>query len=138
MMAQGDRLRSLQMRETRHDAVGMFASAGHQRAFQGGKPRLGPLARGTGPQTEIRRDLIVATACGVKASRGRPDEFGQPRFDGHVNVFKVPVFRNSIRFVLGGDGLKPPVDGLRVFGGNDALSRQHGDMGTASADVFAP
>jgi hypothetical protein len=39
-------------------------------------------------QPEIQRHLVIARACGVQSSCGRADQFGQPAFNVHVNVFE--------------------------------------------------
>ena len=88
----------------------MLARAGHQRDLQRLQTRIGSVHRIAHPQAEIGRHLVVAAACGMQASRCRTDQFGQTAFGGHVDVFQVPVFRNPVRLVLGGNLIQPPRD----------------------------
>ena len=96
------------------------------------------LHRTAHPHAEIGRDLIVAAACGVQAPGGGADDFGQPRFHGHVDVFEVPVLGHSVALVFGGDLLQAVVDRLGIGFAHDALFRQHGDMRAAARDILAP
>jgi len=88
VMAEGDRLRRLQMGEARHHPVGRRLGAGQQRADQ----RIKPLDRGVRliahPQAEVGRDLIVAAPRRVQTPGRLADDLFQPRLDVHVNVFE--------------------------------------------------
>ena len=71
MMAEGDGLRRLQMREARHDGGGIFLGAVDQRGLQVAQHRLQPVDRVAHPQPEIERDLVVARARGMQPAAGR-------------------------------------------------------------------
>ena len=100
MMAEGDRLRALQMREARHHGVGMRL----------GLRRPAPTAaRGAGasmrvdrvahPEAEVGRHLVVARARGMQPAGRLADQLLQPRLDIHVDVLE----RAREREVAGGD-----------------------------------
>ena len=60
MKAEGDRLRCLQMGETRHQRVGMFCGPAQQRLLQFGQRRIHRIDQFAHPQLEIRRHLVIA------------------------------------------------------------------------------
>ncbi len=78
MVAEGHRLRGLQMREARHHGVGMLERLLGQRALIGGERRVEAVDRVAHPQPEIGRDLVVARARGVQPPGRRPDQLGEP------------------------------------------------------------
>ena len=137
-MAQRDRLRGLEMGETGHDALGMFPGAHDQRHLQRPQPGIGLFTCIAHPQAEVGRHLVVAAARGVQPPGRRADQFGQPAFGGHVDVFEVPVLGHAVRLVFGGDRVQPLGDQRGVFRRDDALRAQHGDMGLGRGDVLPP
>eukprot|EP01035_Chromulina_nebulosa_P034683 gene34683-biopygen22585 len=60
MMAERHRLRALQMRESRHHAVGMFFGARQQRILERDERRRDLVDGVAHPQFEVGRDLVVA------------------------------------------------------------------------------
>ena len=88
MVAEGHRLRGLQMREARHHGRGVFERLLGERALVGGKRRVEGVDRGPHPEPEIGRDLVVARARGMQPPRRRPDQLGEPALDVHVDVFE--------------------------------------------------
>ena len=88
MMAEGDGLRGLQMGKARHHGPGMFQRAAGQRMLEGGQRRIGLVDGVADIEPEIGRDLVVARPRGVQPSRGRPDQFGKPALDIHMDVFE--------------------------------------------------
>ena len=74
MMAEGDRLRGLQMRQPRHDRVGMFQRLLGERRLVIGKRDIELVDGVAHPEPEIGRDLIVARARGMQAAGGRADQ----------------------------------------------------------------
>ncbi len=91
MMAEGHRLRGLQMGEARHHGRGMRQRLLGQRLLVAGE-RVVELVDGIAhPEPEIGRDLVVARARGVQPPGGRPDQLRQPALDVHVNVFERAV-----------------------------------------------
>ncbi len=87
-MAERHRLGGLQMGEARHDGVGMRLSLVEERLDQAGHQRFGLGQLRLDPEAEIHRHLVVARAAGMQAAGGGADQFGQPRFHIHVDVFK--------------------------------------------------
>ena len=138
MMAQRHRLGCLQVGEAGHDVACVLLRARNQRDLDRGQPCVDLLDRLARPQFEIGRHLIVAASCGVQAARDRADQFGQPRFHCHVDVFQIPVLGHAITLVLGGDGLEAVVDGLRILTTQDTLRGQHAHMRAAARDILPP
>ena len=88
MVPERHRLRGLQMGKSRHHGRGMFERAASQGMLEGGQRRIRLVDRVADIEPEIGRDLVVAGACGVQPSRGRPDQFGKPALDIHMDVFE--------------------------------------------------
>ena len=88
MMAEGDRLGRLQMREAGHHRVGVRLRLLGQRVLKGPQRSLEIVDGVPHPQPEIGGDLIVTRACGMQPPGGRPDQLGEPAFDVHVDVFE--------------------------------------------------
>ena len=98
VMAEGHRLRCLQMCEAGHDGVGVLFGPVEKRADQTGEGGVGRLQGGAHPHAEIQRHLVVARARRVQPAGGRTDKVGKPRLDIHVNVFQRPGEREGARF----------------------------------------
>ncbi len=60
MVTERDRLRRLQVRETRHHRGGMLPCQPEQHSLQLHQQRVGAIHRVADPQLEVRRDLVVA------------------------------------------------------------------------------
>ena len=89
MVAEGDRLRRLQVREARHDGGGIFLGAVDQGRLQVGQHRLQPVDGVAHPQPDVERHLVVARARGVQPAAGRADQLGQPRLDVEMDVLEL-------------------------------------------------
>ena len=59
-----------------------------KRMLEGGQRRIRLVDRVADIEPEIGRDLVVAGARGVQPPRGRPDQFGKPALDIHMDVFE--------------------------------------------------
>ena len=88
MMAEGHRLRRLQMGEARHHGIGIFFGAVEEGGDEGGQHPFRLLQFFLDPQAEIERHLVVARAGGVQATSRCADEGRKARFDIHVNIFE--------------------------------------------------
>ncbi|MDT4854518.1 hypothetical protein FQZ97_888240 [compost metagenome] len=89
MVAEGDRLGGLKMREARHDGCSMFFCTfkeGFNQAFQRYSSLLHFLLD---PEAEINRHLIIARAGRVQAPGRGTNKIGKARFDIHMNVFEL-------------------------------------------------
>ena len=93
MMAEGDRLRRLQMGEARHDHCRALERAGGQRALQRGDLQEDRVDRVAHPEAKVDGDLIVARARGVQPPRRRADDLAKPAFDVHMDVFERALER---------------------------------------------
>ena len=69
MVAEGDGLRRLQMREARHRQVEMRLRLAGERKLQGAERGVGAIEPIAHVELEVGRDLIVARACRVQTAR---------------------------------------------------------------------
>ena len=81
-------LGGLQMGEPRHDGGGMFQRAADQRVLERRQRRVCFVDGVAHKEAEIGRHLVVARTRGMQPSRGRPDQFGKPALDVHMDVFE--------------------------------------------------
>ena len=88
MMAEGDRLRRLQMGEAGHHGIGVGQRLFDQRVLQIGQLPIERVDRVADIKPHVSRDLIVARTCGVKSASRGADQFGKAAFDIHMDVFK--------------------------------------------------
>ena len=128
-MAEGDRLRRLQMGEAGHDAARMFFCARDQGAHHICDLPGKPINRITHPKAHIQSHLVIAGTPRMQALAGFPDGFSQPRFDIHVNIFKRVIKGEIAGFNARRDFSKAVADCGLVFCRDDAYMRQHGGMG---------
>ena len=138
VMAEGDRLRRLQMGEARHHRAGVsFGLFGH------GELEIGHLAvdlveRVAHPQPHVGRDLVVARAGGVQAAGGEADLVLEVGLDVHVDVFERPREREGPALDLALDLFQAGDDRRDIFLRQDAGLGQHGRMRQRAADILAP
>ena len=76
-MAERDRLRGLQMRETRHDSCGVHFCFRCERELQTGQRAIEAVDLVADVETEIGRDLIVSRARGMQPPGSRADQILQ-------------------------------------------------------------
>jgi hypothetical protein len=138
MMPQRHRLRRLEVSEPRHHAGGMFLRPRQQGAAQSGQCRQRLVDRVAHPQPEIGRDLIVAAARGMEASRDRADRLGEPRLGLHVDVLEREVLRRTALLVILAYAVEPHRDRRRVLGRHDSACTQHRDVRLGARDVLPP
>ena len=93
MMAEGDRLRRLQMREARHHRAGMRQRLLGERLLQAGERGIDGVDGVAHPQPEIGRHLVVARARRVQAAGRGADQVLEPALDVHVDVFQRALER---------------------------------------------
>ena len=136
MVAEGDGLRRLQMREARHHHIEMRLRLARQRELQGGERRVGGVDPVAHIELEVGRDLVVARARGVQPPGGLADQRLQAALDVHVHVFQRPREGEPPRLDLLQHPVEAGIDLLRVVLGDDALGRQHGGVRLRGADVL--
>ncbi len=136
MMAEGDRLRRLQMGESRHDHRGAVQRTGRERPLQLGDLEEDRVDRVAHPEAEIDRDLVVAGARGVQPAGRRSDDLGKAAFHVHMDVFERARERERARLDFAFDLGETLGDSLGVGGFDDALAREHGEMGLGASDVL--
>ena len=89
MVAKGHRLGDLQMRESRHDGVGMSCGEFDDTRLQTREFRGDCVKLSAEKQPQVCRHLIISRASGVKFFAGIADQLCQARFDIHVYVFTL-------------------------------------------------
>ena len=136
MMAEGDRLRGLQVREARHDGPGMLVGAVDQCGLQVLQHRLEAIDGVAYPEAHVERHLIVARPCRVQPAGDRADQLGKPRLDVHVDVLEPgrELEAAALDLVAHLDQAAP--NGPAVLGREDALGHQHVGMRQRARDVL--
>ena len=135
-MGEQHRLSPLQVGIAGHHHIEVSFPQAYQRALHTTQSRHGVGDGGTGVQTHIQRDLIVAGAAGMQAATGRADQVGQPPLNIHVQVFEVRVPREFALFDLFLHPAQAGDDGVGVFLADDALFGEHGRMGFRAGNIF--
>src|SRR3984885_4873730 len=110
MMAEGDRLRRLQMGEARHDGCRAVQRTGGEGALQLGDLQKDRVDRVAHPEAEIDGDLVVARARGVQPAGYRADDLGKAAFDVHMDVFERARERKCPRLDFAFDLSETPSD----------------------------
>ena len=134
MMAEGDRLRRLQMGEARHDNCRAFERAGGERPLQPSDLDEDRVDRVAHPEAEIDRDLVVARARGVEAPGRRADDLGEAAFHVHMDVFERALKRKRPRLDFAFHLRKTVQDRLGVGGFDDALAQRAWRYGPRSLE----
>ena len=88
MIAEGHRLRRLQMRIAGHQGRSFFFGLVEQGRLQVAQPVFEAVDGLPDPELEVGRHLVVARAPGVQATRRLADDRLQAGLDIHVNVFQ--------------------------------------------------
>ncbi len=137
VMAEGDGLGDLQVREARHDGAGVFQRDRGQRVAQLAQQDLQRVDFVTQPQADVGGDLVVARTAGVQALARVAHQFHQALFDVQVDVFQVeqPLERAGVDF--GQDLGHAALDVGQILGADDALGGQHVRMRERALDVVA-
>ena len=74
----------------------------------------------------------------MEATRDGPHNLCEPRFDVHVNIFKIEIFGNPTGVKFLGNLVEAMDDLCGVLGLDNPLIRQHRDMSEACADILLP
>ena len=89
MVAEGHRLRDLEMGEAGHDGRSVRFGQIEQRMSEADDARCDVVDRGAHVQSHVGRDLIIARTAGVQALAGVADQCDQPLLDIDVYVLEV-------------------------------------------------
>ena len=136
VMAEGDRLRRLQMGEARHDGRGIFLGPVDQGCLQVLQHGLDAVDGVAHPEAHVERHLVVARARRVQPPAGRADQVGQALLDVEMDVFQLGRKDEFAALDLGLDLGQPGLDRLAVPGSQDLLRHQHLGMGDRPRDVL--
>ncbi len=108
VMAEGDGLRRLQMREARHDGRRMCLGLADERQLQCRQRRVERIEAFAHVEPEVGRHLIVARARRMQPPGGRADQLLQAALDVHVHVFERAREPHLAAVDLGQDGDRGP------------------------------
>ena len=136
MVAEGHRLRHLQMGEAGQGGLGMLFGQREQGAKVVGEQRVDGVQGVAQPQANVGGHLIVARAAGVQALAGIADEGGEALFDIQVHIFVVQIPTEFAAFDFAGDLRHAAFDRGQIGGADDGLPGQHPGMGERAADVL--
>ncbi len=129
VMAERHRLARLEVGIARHDGPDMLLGAGQQRLLQRVDPVEGNIDRAAHEKFEIGRHLVVARPRGVELASDRPDQFGQPLLDMHVDILKREILDQLAVGIFHRDPVKPGENFSGFCGAQNALRPEHRGMG---------
>ena len=136
MVAEGDGLGRLQMREARHRQVEMRLGLARQGELQGGERRVRAVDPVAHIELEVGRHLVVARAGRMQPPGRLADQLLEPALDVHVHVLERAREHEPPGLDLLEHLVEAGVYLLEVLLGDDALGRQHGGMRLGGADVL--
>lgn len=136
MMAEGDRLGTLQMGKTRHRGCGMTLGLVEERGLKRAKSMVEFIDGVTDKELEVGRDLIISRACRVQPSSHRSDQLAKPGFDVEVNILILTPERETVFGDFTGNCVEAFEDRFAVVARNDTGSDQHGAVGARTFDVL--
>ncbi len=136
MVAEGDRLRPLQVRVTRHGNGCVGLGQGHEgqpgpRRLVGERGQLAPQ-----PQANVESDLVVAAPTRVQLAGHPPDRVRQGALDVHVHVLTRHRELEPTCADLSGDRREPPADRAELLLLQDPLRREHAGVRDRAGDVL--
>ena len=135
VVAERDRLRDLQVREARHDRVGVRFGEVEQRPPQRRERRRDLVDGAAQPQAHVGGDLVVARAAGVQSLAGIADQRRQALLDVEVDILEVARPDEHAARDLVADLRHAALDVGQVLRAEDAAGGQHARMGERSGDV---
>ena len=137
VVAEGHRLRHLQMGEARHDERGVALGLVEQRALAARRAACRSCVDLVAqPQAHVGRHLVVARARGVQALAGVADQRGQPPLDVEMHVLGVERPAEAPGVDLALDARQPALDRREVAPREDAAAPPACARGRASLDVI--
>ena len=87
-------------------------------------------------EAHIQRYLVVTGAGGVEFTPHITDDFNQPGFHGHVDIFQFRFELKITLFYLFTDRSQPFNNRFSIGFGNNTLFGKHFSMGDAAFNVF--
>lgn len=138
MVAEGHRLRHLQVREAGQGCVDVGFGRIEQGFLQIAQQAVDVVDRVAQPEPDVGSNLVIARAAGMQALAGIADQRREAFLDVEMDVLVVEVPVEAAGLDLAGDRGHALFDGGQVGGGDDALASQHARMCQRSPDVLAP
>ena len=136
VVAEGDRLRALQVRVAGHDRVGVFLRLVAEDADQLFELADEARARFAERQADVERDLIVPAARRVQPLARVADARGQLALDKGVDVLGVGVDRERAALDVCGDLFELRADLVALALRDDAAGAEHRRVRDAALDVL--
>ncbi|MNK54541.1 hypothetical protein D3C87_735280 [compost metagenome] len=106
VVSEYDRLRLLQVSETRADAFDVLLGLSHQRLLQGEDFDGEGAYVIAQKQAQVVGGLVVARTAGAQLAAEGAEAFGQQAFDKGVNVFVIQRWRNTSGAEVGTDAVQ--------------------------------
>ena len=139
MMAEGDRLRGLQMGEARHHRVAACASAlVGERQLKRAERAVDRADLVPHIEPEVGRHLVVARARGMQLAGDRADQLGEPALDIQMDVLERAREFECAGLDLGRDLVEAARDLFASALRDDAGRAEHGDMRLGGENIVAP
>ena len=138
VVAEGDRLGDLQVREAGHRRRCFLFGQIDQCRTESLDQDEDVVDRIAQVKADVGCHLVVARTAGVQALAGIANDRGQALLDVQVHVFQVERPYELARLDFFRDDGHAALDVSQVGGGDDALLGQHAGVGQRAADVLAP
>ena len=100
VVAQGHRLRALEVRVARHGGLQVLRREGEEARLEAEDLGLGDMDRLAQPEALVERDLVVARARGVDLGADGPEELGEADLEVRVHVLQILPPREGAGFHL--------------------------------------
>jgi hypothetical protein len=136
MVAEGHRLRDLQVREAGHDERGVAPGLLEQGALEPGDELADLIDLGPQPEAHVRSHLVVAGARGMQPLPGVADERRQPALDVEMHIFGVERPLEGSGLDLAPHAREPALDRGEVAPRQDAGRGEHARVSERAFDVI--
>ena len=137
VVAEGDRLRGLEVGEAGEHGVGLALGDGEDHVLQRTDRLRDVVERLAQAEPHRGGDLVVARSPGVQALAGVADPLGEHRLDVHVHVLERRSPLEATRLDVGEDVLEPGDDGVAIRFAQHPDLGEHGRVGDGAPDVVA-
>jgi hypothetical protein len=135
VMAEGDRLGHLQMRESRHDRAGVKLGDIEQRALQVAQQAHRDVDLGAQPQPDVGGDLVISRTRRVQSFAGIARQIGEALLDIQMDVFEVDAPAERTVLDVGPDARHAIADRIEIGLGQQAAGVQHVGVRQRTLDV---
>ena len=137
-MAEGHRLRRLQMGEARHHRRRMRERGLGESELKPGEQRVDGIDLVADIEAEVGRDLIVPRPRRMQFAGDRPDQLGEAALDIEMDVLERAAEGEGAGLDLACDLVEAARDLARIRLGDDAGLGKHRGMGLGRHDIVTP